>query len=76
MHMDRAMVTERQRGAQAALFSSSSEAGFSGSTGQTAELADGADERRRVVDRLRRRWALVRQRSEAGSRGAGSRGAG
>lgn len=58
------MVTERQRGAQVALFSSLREARDAAPTAES----DGADERRRVVDRLRERWALVQQLGEAGWR--------
>lgn len=57
------MVTERQRGAQSALFTRMSDAD---EAAPAVDFADGADERRRVVDRLRERWGLVRQLSEFG----------
>lgn len=55
------MVTERQRGAQAALFSSVRDLHDATPSGEHAEAVD---ERRHLVDRLRERWSLVQQLGE------------
>ena len=61
MHSDRAMATERQRGTQAALFRAEHEPNEI-----TTEYADSAEERQRIVERQRQRWALVQRLAESG----------
>lgn len=59
------MVTERQRDAQAALFNRVVEM-QAAEGAPAAEAVDWAEERRRVLERLRERWASVRQLGELG----------
>ena len=54
MHSDRAMVTEQQRRAQAALLNSEAESGE-----RVAGVDGSADERTHVIDGLRRRWSQL-----------------